>query len=95
MMAMVHSGELRRPFGHLQANTLGLPQSVSTSWPSLGRRRRVPAVAATVPLFPPGLPLPPRWQALCCGGDTLAVDGVIMVGEHGDCAGQLLLNALP
>ena len=23
-------------------------------------------------------------QALCCGGGELAVDGVIMVGEHGD-----------
>ena len=23
-------------------------------------------------------------QALCCGGSELAVDGVIMIGEHGD-----------
>ena len=23
-------------------------------------------------------------QALCCGGDKLAVDGVLMIGEHGD-----------
>jgi hypothetical protein len=23
-------------------------------------------------------------KALCCGGDTLAVDGVILIGEHGD-----------
>jgi hypothetical protein len=23
-------------------------------------------------------------EALCCGGDTLAVDGVLLIGEHGD-----------
>ena len=24
-------------------------------------------------------------EALCCGTDSLAVDGVLLIGEHGDC----------
>ena len=32
-----------------------------------------------------GVPVYPSIrQALCCGGDQLAVDGVLMIGEHGD-----------
>ena len=31
-----------------------------------------------------GVPVYPSIrQALCCGGDRLAVDGVLMIGEHG------------
>jgi len=33
-----------------------------------------------------GVPVYPSIrQTLCCGGEQLAVDGVLMIGEHGDC----------